>query len=588
MIKRFAYAAALLLIVSSASIAPTRAVAQILPPPGSLIVTITSPASGSTVSSTITVTASVSIVGSLIVGGVQFKLDGANLGAEDTSAPYSASWNTAAAANGSHTLTAVARDLLGLQYSSNPVTVTVNNGLSPDTTPPSVAISSPANGATVSGTISVTANASDNVGVVGVQFKLDGVNLGPEDTAAPYSVPWDTTTTSNGSHPLTAVARDAAGNQTASAPVAVIVSNGPTSDTTPPSVAITSPLNGATVSGTVNVTASASDNVGVAGVQFFLDGVLRAEVTTAPYSVLWDTTITGNGSHTLTARARDAAGNTATSASVTVSVSNGSATVSRFEEDNAAVIASPSSAWVRRGPEVAAFSGGTAGSSDVPGATATFTFTGTAVSWIGLKCSVCGIATVSIDGGAATSVDTAGPAAPGSLGLTSEAVFTTSGLAAGSHTLVITVTGATTSGGGNIVVDAFDVTSTGSPATRIEDTDPAVSYIGPWVHGTDPRASGGTYAEVQVAGAVATLSFTGTGVRWLGYRDTNNGIARVSVDGAFVGEVDTYSPSPGLAVVFTATGLTSGVHTLTITVTGTKNPASSDTWVIIDAFDVSP
>src|SRR5882762_5284415 len=113
MIKRFAYAAALLLIVSSASFAPTRAVAQILPPPGSLIVTIASPASGSTIRGTITVTASVSIVGSLTVAGVQFKLDGANLGAEDTSAPYAVSWNTTAAANGSHTLTATARDAAG-------------------------------------------------------------------------------------------------------------------------------------------------------------------------------------------------------------------------------------------------------------------------------------------------------------------------------------------------------------------------------------------------------------------------------------------------------------------------------------------
>lgn len=87
----------------------------------------------------------------------------------------------------------------------------------------------------------------------------------------------------------------------------------------------------------------------------------------------------------------------------------------------------------------------------------TFSFTGRAVSWIGLKCSVCGIATVSIDGSAANSVDSAGPAAPGSPGLTSEAVFTASGLAAGTHSLVITVTGTTTSGGAHIIVDAFDV-----------------------------------------------------------------------------------------------------------------------------------
>ena len=78
---------------------------------------MTSPASGSTVSGTVPVSASVSIVGALTVGGVQFKLDGANLGAEDTSAPYSVSWNTAGVSNGTHTLSAVARDgLLGLTF----------------------------------------------------------------------------------------------------------------------------------------------------------------------------------------------------------------------------------------------------------------------------------------------------------------------------------------------------------------------------------------------------------------------------------------------------------------------------------------
>lgn len=97
---------------------------------------------------------------------------------------------------------------------------------SADTQLPSTTITAPANGATVSGTsITVSASATDNVGVVGVQFKLDGVNLGGEDTTAPYSTTWNTTTTPNGSHTLTAVARDAAGNQGASTPVIVTVNN---------------------------------------------------------------------------------------------------------------------------------------------------------------------------------------------------------------------------------------------------------------------------------------------------------------------------------------------------------------------------
>jgi len=194
-----------------------------------------------------------------------------------------------------------------------------------DTTPPTVSVTSPGSGSTVSGPITVSANATDDIGVAGVQFQLDGGLLGAEDTTAPYSVPWDTTTAGNGNHTLTAVARDGAGNTKTSSPVTVTVSNAPPPppDTQAPAVSITSPSSGSTVSGTITVAADASDNVGVAGVQFELDGgLLGAEDTTAPYSVPWDTTTTGNGSHTLTAVARDAAGNIRTSSPVTVTVFN--------------------------------------------------------------------------------------------------------------------------------------------------------------------------------------------------------------------------------------------------------------------------
>jgi len=87
-----------------------------------------------------------------------------------------------------------------------------------------VSLTSPAAG-TVSGTVTVSANASDNVGVAGVQFKLDGANLGTEDTAAPYSLSWVTTSVANGSHTLTAVARDAAGNIATASTITVNVSN---------------------------------------------------------------------------------------------------------------------------------------------------------------------------------------------------------------------------------------------------------------------------------------------------------------------------------------------------------------------------
>jgi glucose/arabinose dehydrogenase/PKD repeat protein len=95
------------------------------------------------------------------------------------------------------------------------------------------------------------------------------------------------------------------------------------SDTTPPTVAITAPTNGQQVSGIYNVTADASDDVGVASVQFQVDGVdAGLPDTVAPYALAWDSRTVPNGAHTLTARATDAAGNSKLSASVAVNVAN--------------------------------------------------------------------------------------------------------------------------------------------------------------------------------------------------------------------------------------------------------------------------
>jgi hypothetical protein len=130
------------------------------------------------------------------------------------------------------------------------------------------------------------------------QFGGHWVPIGAEQTASGYEVAWKVT----GADKFTVWNTDNAGNYVSNA------------------------LNVA--SGTVGVAANASDNVGVVGVQFLLDGnVLGAEDTTSPYSVNWDTTTATNGSHILTARARDAGGNTTTSAQVTVTVSNTQAIV---------------------------------------------------------------------------------------------------------------------------------------------------------------------------------------------------------------------------------------------------------------------
>ena len=159
--------------------------------------------------------------------------------------------------------------------------------------------------------------STDNVAVTGYQVLRGGVVIATVATTS-YS---NTGLTAGTNYVYTVKAVDAAGN----ASVASGSANATTlaADTTAPSVAITTPTPTATVSGTVSVAANASDDVGVVGVQFLLDGnPLGTEDTTSPYSVLWDTNTATNGSHILTARARDAAGNATTSAQITVTVAN--------------------------------------------------------------------------------------------------------------------------------------------------------------------------------------------------------------------------------------------------------------------------
>jgi fibronectin type 3 domain-containing protein len=350
-------------------------------------VSLTAPTGGASVSGSVSLTATAS--DNVGVVGVQFKVDGTAVGSEDTSSPYSVTWSSAAVANGSHSITATARDAAGNTKTSTAVSVTVSNAAAPsgtvllgnqtvetnaDSDPPGTAEAfrytavasgsagqlvlylAPDNAATsvklglysdnaghpgsllASGTVtspspgtwntvnfttppSVTAGSNYWVGLLGTGGTVSFRNQ------ATGSCSESASTTNLTSLPATWTTGPVWSNCQLSAYVlATSTSTPPPADSTAPTTSLTNPTSGASVSGTTTVTASASDNVAVTKVDFYLDGALIASDTTAPYSFGWTTTASSNGSHSLQSKAYDAASNTGSSSVVTVTVNNGDST----------------------------------------------------------------------------------------------------------------------------------------------------------------------------------------------------------------------------------------------------------------------
>lgn len=178
--------------------------------------------------------------------------------------------------------------------------------------PPTVSITSPANNALVSGSINVNATANDDLAITKVEILVDNALISTL-TTAPYSYSLNTSLFSNASHTIAAKAYDSSTSATASVNVTV--------DNALPTATITSPTNGSTVSGTVNIAATASDNQAVNRVEFYLDNTLLISDTTSPYSYSWNSTTATDGTHNLKAKAIDGVGNSFT-ATVSVTVTN--------------------------------------------------------------------------------------------------------------------------------------------------------------------------------------------------------------------------------------------------------------------------
>ena len=493
-----------------------------------------------------------------------------------------------------------------------------------DNSAPTVTVTVPS-GTTLAGTTAVTASASDNAGVAGVQFLVDNVAIGAEDTTAPYSVDWDTTPVASGSHTLTAVARDGAGNTTTSVPVVVIVSqtatrfentdlaitytDGVLAPGQPPSwfhgsrsrdwsgrLASFNRSQGARAvfpfqGTTVRWIGFLAPWAGIARV--YIDDVFIVELdlyqpTEQPQSVVFSRTGLTSGPHTLTVESTGRKNPSSTDYAVVVDAFDVAPAMphpaigARTEESGLSLSAgwSPAEATTR------AWSGGSAIVSATPGAQATFTFVGTEVRWVGLRGPQMGIAQVYLDGAFHARVDAY------DANESEEVTFVITGLAAGTHTLTIGPTGdkRAAATGANVVIDALDVRG------RVEDQDPSITWTSGWLRGNGsrdwsgsaPNTAGGTAALTRTAGEQATVSFKGTGVSWIGLRGPTYGTARVLVDGVLAATVDTYAPTEQVqAVVYTASGLSDGAHTLTVEATGDRNPASIDALIVVDAFEVT-
>jgi N-acetylneuraminic acid mutarotase len=292
--------------------------------------------------------------------------------------------------------------------------------------------------------------------------------------------------------------------------------------------------------------------------------VVNASTGTAPCSTSYGSA----GSHSIVASYSGDSKYAASSGSLTQQVN----TATTYQESSPAVFCDTWGGVIND-----AASGGTYRSSSAKGATASFHFSGTGVTWVTRIAADQGIASVSIDGVSKGSFDLYASTPQ------NQVPETFSGLTSAAHKITIKVTGTknAASTGTGVAVDAFIVGS-----TTIQDSSPKVAYD-TWAGATSKSASGGAYRVSGKANATCGLTFSGTSVQWITATGPAYGEAEVIIDSVNKGTVDLYSPSVHWQVAETYAGLLSGTHTIVVKVLGIKNASSTGTKVVIDAFVVS-
>ncbi len=265
---------------------------------------------------------SVAVTDNVGIAKVEFYVDGSLRATVPAAQPYPTSqtftttFNSSLVPDGAHSLYAKAYDTTGNAATTPSLSFNVQNAL--DQEPPVV---TQAREDGTGGNISFTATATDNVAVRRLDFLIDDQVVG--SLASASGTIWkDSTAYPDGPHTFYARAFDAANNSGVSNPITFTLSN----DSEPPSASAS--VNGG--SGTIALSAYATDNKGVSKVEFYVDNMLRATApanqpypTASNFSAGFDSTQSTNGSHILVAKAFDAAGNIGTSPSVSFNVQNG-------------------------------------------------------------------------------------------------------------------------------------------------------------------------------------------------------------------------------------------------------------------------
>jgi hypothetical protein len=272
----------------------------------SVFVAVKSPASGSTVFGSITISGTASA--KFGVRSVSVAVDAGSFQPAGGSSSWTYQLNTDNLTNASHTITARAADTRG-QTATSSITISVNN------TPPTISIGSPTPGSVVSGRVVVSGTSSSQAGVASVQVRVEsGAPLQTSGTTS-WSATIDTANYADGSHAVSAIATDSVGHTTTTS-ISVTFSN------SPPAVSISTPPAGATVSGSISVSGSAASLAGIVSVQVQVDanGWVTAAGTTT-WNLTVDTTAYANGPHTISAMASDSMGRSSTT-SLSVTVSN--------------------------------------------------------------------------------------------------------------------------------------------------------------------------------------------------------------------------------------------------------------------------